>query len=370
MMNRNLFLLSLTSFLTDLSSEIIATLLPLFLIQIGGGSIALGTLSGLRELVSNLLKPISGKVSDEIKRRKPLVIVGYATSSIFKFLIAVSNSVSQIVIFSALERVGKGIRTAPRDALLSISREKGRSFGIHRSADTAGALLGVISALLLIKSGVTVRSAIFIGALVSVFSLVPLFFLKETQGEIEEKGKGKSEEKPIGKIILVLSLYTFGAVSPMFLIFETGKLLSNQKAVLFYLFLNIAYLIVSYPLGALSDRVGRRKVLFLGYTFTGLSLLLLGFKTTEPFLLLSFVLYGVGAGVTDGVQRALIGDLFKKEKRGTGYGVFQGAMGVSGLLGNLSLGYLLNSLSNTAFVPFSLVCFLSAVSILRIERES
>ncbi len=369
-MNRNVVLLSITSFLNDLSSELIFSLLPLLVKEMGGEGLAIGLLSGLRELISNLIKPLSGAISDAFKRRKTLVFIGYTASSIFKLLIALSNSVSQLILFSSLERIGKGIRTAPRDALLSFGREKGKSFGIHRSADTIGALLGVLLALTLLKSGFPLKKAVLFGALISFLSLIPILFVKEDQREETKRNRDREvpssvEYKPL---LIIFSLFSLGAVSPMFLIYQTDVLSSSETAISLYLILNITYLLTSYPSGALSEKVGRERIISVGYLLIGLSLIILS-TDSERLMVGSFILYGAGLGITDVVQRALIGDLFHREKRGTGYGIFQGAMGLSSLLGNLLFGYLLDTLGSKSFFLSSTLCILSSGLILRIKQR-
>ena len=369
-MNRNVVLLSITSFLNDLSSELIFSLLPLLVKEMGGEGLAIGLLSGLRELISNLIKPLSGAISDAFKRRKTLVFIGYTASSIFKLLIALSNSVSQLILFSSLERIGKGIRTAPRDALLSFGREKGKSFGIHRSADTIGALLGVLLALTLLKSGFPLKKAVLFGALISFLSLIPILFVKEDQREKTKRNRDREvpssvEYKPL---LIIYSLFSFGAVSPMFLIYQTDVLSSSETAISLYLILNITYLLTSYPSGALSEKVGRERIISVGYLLIGLSLIILS-TDSERLMVSSFILYGAGLGITDVVQRALIGDLFHRKKRGTGYGIFQGAMGLSSLLGNLLFGYLLDTLGSKSFFLSSTLCILSSGLILRIKQR-
>lgn len=362
--DRNVILLGLASFINDVASELISAVLPLFLAQLGGGGVAVGLLSGLRELLSNGLKPISGYLSDRFRSKKLLIFAGYLTSALFKLLIGFSKHVEQVVLSSTLERIGKGLRTAPRDALISLSKGKsGKKFGIHRSMDTAGALLGVLLATMLIYAGAENRLVILIGGALSFFSLIPLIFVKEPK--VKETKRETQSEKTLSKEFLkalsVITLYSVGSLSFMFLIFVAGKETSEKKALLLYLLLNVAYLLTSLPAGNLSDRLGKGTVLSVGYGFSALSLLVLSFHGGLGTLTLSFLLYGVGLGVTDTVQRALIGEITGKSKRGTAYGIFHGAVGVGALAGNLLAGYFYNLSGNIAFLPFSALCLLSSV---------
>ena len=363
--DRNVFLLGLASFINDVSSELISAVLPLFVSQLGGGGVALGMVSGLRELLSNLLKPLSGYLSDRFERKK-LIALGYLISALFKLLIGFSKNISHVVFTSTLERVGKGVRTAPRDALISLSKGKsGRKFGIHRSMDTAGALTGVLIATLLIYTGFSNRTAILIGGAIAFLSLFPVLLVKEPK----VGSKGYKDEKEIEmelndtflKTLAILALYSTGALSFMFLIFVAGKETSEKIALFLYFLLNVAYLFTSLPAGNLSDSLGKEKVLSVGYFIAGLSLLLLAFHSDLLSLTLSFILYGVSLGVSDTVQRALVGEIIGNEKRGTAYGLFHGVTGVGALVGNLTAGFLWNLYGNLAFIPFSILCLISAV---------
>ncbi len=372
--DRNVLLLGLTSFINDVSSELISAVLPLFISQLGGEGVALGMVSGLRELLSNGLKPFSGYLSDRFRKKKPLIVSGYLVSAIFKLLIGFSKNVNQVVLSSTLERVGKGLRTAPRDALISLSKGKsGKKFGIHRSMDTAGALVGVILATLLIYLGFSNRTVILTGGVISFFSLVPLIPVKEVETASPKKENLSERKEPLNreffKILLVLTLYSAGALSFMFLIFVAGKETSEETALLLYLLLNIAYLSTSLPAGNLSDRAGKTRVLSAGYAISAISLLFLAVHKNLLLLTISFLLYGIAMGITDTVQRALIGEITGKTKRGTAYGLFHGITGVGALAGNLSAGYLWNLWGNASFLLFSLFCFLSSALMGKLIRS-
>ena len=369
--DRNVLLLGLASFINDVSSELISAVLPLFISQLGGSGVALGMVSGLRELLSNLLKPLSGYLSDRFHRKKPLIALGYLISALFKLLIGFSKNVSQVVLNSTLERIGKGVRTAPRDALISLSKGRsGQKFGIHRSMDTAGALTGVLLATLLIYTGFSNRTAILIGGAIAFLSLFPVLLVKEPKTERKSYKEEKETEEKLSsnflKTLIVLTLYSTGALSFMFLIFVAGKETSEKMALFLYLFLNVAYLFTSLPAGNLSDSFGKEKILASGYFIGGLSLLLLAIHNNLILLTLSFILYGVSIGISDTVQRALVGEITGKNRKGTAYGLFHGVTGTGALVGNLTAGFLWNSYGNAAFLPFSLLCLISAVLIKRI----
>ena len=365
---KNVLLLGITSLLNDVSSEMISAVLPLFISQLGGGGVAIGVVGGLRELLSNLLKPLSGYLSDSFLRKKPLVFLGYAVSSFFKLLIGLSKNVEQVVFSSVLERVGKGIRTAPRDSIISLSGKSGKSFGIHRTMDTAGALIGVILVLFLASLKVENREIIVSAGFISFLSLLPILMVKEPEvlnRKTSETLVKKRFDRKFFKLLSVFAIYSFGSVSFMFLIFIAEKETSSLTAVTLYALLNLSYLLVSFPAGELSDRVGRRFPLSAGYFLTALSLFTLSLHSGIVLLTASFLLYGLALGITDTVQRALTADIVGREKRGTAYGLFHGVTGVGALLGNLLAGYLWNLYGNASFALFGIFCVIATILVSR-----
>lgn len=367
--DRNVILLGIASFINDISSELISAVLPLFIIQLEGGGIALGTVSGLRELLSNVLKPVSGYLSDRFSRKKPLILSGYFLSALFKLLIGLSKDVSYVVLSSTLERIGKGLRTAPRDAVISLSQGKsGRKFGIHRSMDTAGALLGVLLATFLTYMNFPIKTVILTGGIIAFFSLIPLIPVKEPKVK-EQKLSHRKDEKFLSseffRVLIIITIYSAGTLSAMFLIFVAGKETSERTALTLYCILNFAYLLTAVPAGNLSDKLGKGRVLATGYLITALSLLFLSAHHSLTFLTLSFILYGISLGISDTVQRAFIEEITGKAKRGTAYGLLHGLTGLGLLTGNLSAGYLWNTYGNFSFIPFSFLCLTSSIVLFR-----
>ena len=184
MEKRNIYALGMTSFLNDVSSDMIAPLLPAFINSLGGGSVALGVVGGLRDSISSLLKVFSGYLADRWNRRKPIVFAGYLISAVFKLLLPFSKSWVHVAFFSSAERVGKGIRTAPRDAIIaeSMPKRKGEGFGIHRAMDSLGAVVGSIVALFLLwRMSFEIRSVLIVAGLLSFASLIPLLRVREAR---------------------------------------------------------------------------------------------------------------------------------------------------------------------------------------------
>jgi len=339
-LSRNLLILSAVSFLNDASSELIGALLPLFITELGGGALSVGLLGGLRDAASNFLKILSGYLSDRFKRKKPFVVAGYGVSTLFKLLIPFSKAPSQVITLSALERLGKGIRTAPRDALLSLSGDVKRSFALHRAFDTLGALTGVILALLLTVK-IPVREALFIGALLSLLSIPLLIFLKEAEGAVREEPEEERAKPQFKKFLLASLLFSFSSISFMFFILKGREVSgSSTLALLLYALYNLVYAATSFSFKSLSGRLSLFRALSIGYGLFALYLLLLGLSSSTLILAAAGIIFGISSGITDPGQRAAVGLLTGRAKRGSAYGLFHFLTGSSLLAGNLLAGWL------------------------------
>jgi len=287
-MNRNIILLSLVSFLNDFSSEMILAVLPLFIVELGGGGISIGLIGGAREAIANLLKVFSGYMSDRLKRKKPFVFAGYLVSSVFKLLLGFSKTPVQILIAISLERIGKGIRTAPRDAIISLSgKSAGKSFGIHRAFDTLGAFLGSLLAIYLIKDlNLPYGNVILIAAILSVIALFPVLFVKEPEESNSRKRpeKGKVQiSRELKQFLIISALFSFSNLSYMFLIVKAQTISgSNITPLILYAIFNLVYALFSIPAGIASDKFGRETVLSLGYILFGVSLFIVIFSNSIP----------------------------------------------------------------------------------------
>ncbi len=348
--NVNVLLLGAVSFLNDLSSEMILPVLPLFIIRLGGTGLLVGLIGGLRDSISSILKVLSGYYSDKTGRRKIFVSSGYLTSSVFKLLLAFSRTWQHILLFSGLERVGKGLRTAPRDAIISDSMpgERGKGFGIHRTLDTLGAIFGSIVVFLLFWfQKLDFSSIIFIAAIISFLSLIPLYFVKEKRGKPSGINRGmgyKNLPRPLGIFILISGIFALANFSYMFFIlraqeFFTGRL-SVGVPILLYVLFNIFYALLATPSGMLSDRVGRGTVIASGYLMFSLTSLGFAFFNSINAFMVLFAMYGVATAMIDGNQRAYVSDMSPGELRATGLGVFHTTTGLLALPASLIAGFL------------------------------
>jgi MFS family permease len=354
----NVLLLGIVSFLNDLSSEMIMPILPMFITALGGAGLAVGLVGGFRDSISSILKVFCGYWSDRTGKRKIFVYSGYLTSSLFKLLLAFSKTWQHILIFAGLERVGKGLRTAARDAIISdsMATERGKGFGIHRALDTSGAILGsVVVFLLFWRFGFSFELIILIAGVIAFVSLIPLRFVKEGKREPQDislKIGLKKLPKSLKLFILISGIFALGNFSYMFFIIRaqaafTDKL-SGAVPILLYVLFNIFYAGFAVPLGVLSDKIGREKVIILGYLLFSLTSLGFAFLTSLPAFIVLFALYGITYAAVDGNQRAFVSDLSSEQLKATALGTFHTAIGLMALPASLIAGFLWQNIAPKA----------------------
>jgi len=366
----NVLLLSIVSFLNDASSEIIMPILPLFILSLGGDEVVIGLVSGFMNFISSTIKALFGFLSDKLGRRKPMVFSGYLLSASFKLLLSLSVVWQHILAFTSLERIGKGIRTAPRDAMISESmpEEKGKGFGIHRALDTFGAVIGAILAFVLIYDlKLSIRNTLVIASLISFFSLIPFIWIKETKGKRKkiEIRTDMREINPSLKIFLIIAaIFSLSNISYMFFLRRAQEVFETNMFLSMYIIFNIFYAIFSYPSGILSDKIGRWKVLSAGYLLFSLTSLGFIFANSKEILALLFSLYGISFAMFDGNQRAFVSDLSDTKIRATALGIFHTLVGVTALPAGMVAGYLWKNISYSATFMYSAILSLISFIIL------
>ena len=355
---RNVWVATLTSFLTDISSEMILNLVPLFLSNVLGAPTAvIGLIEGIAETTSSLLKTLSGWVSDRWGSRKWPAVVGYGLSALSKPFLYVATSWLGVLGVRFADRVGKGIRTAPRDALLADSvdaRHRGIAFGLHRAGDTAGAVVGLVIALAVVLA--TLSQALAFSRetfqTLVLLSIVPALLavavLAWGAREVIVAGQRPAPSFDLRAVnpryrgfLLILVLFTLGNSSDAFLILRAQERGLSVAGVLGMLItFNAVYALVAGPAGALSDRIGRHRLIVGGWLVYALLYLGFALAATGWQVWLLYALYGVYYGTVEGAAKALVADLVPPEQRGTAYGLYNTAIGLAALPASVLAGLL------------------------------
>lgn len=369
----NIIILGLTSLLTDISSEMVYPLIPLYLTaQLGATPAVVGLIEGIAESLASLLKVFSGYWSDKVGRRKPLAIAGYSSSTLGKIFLFFSTSWSWVLWGRVADRFGKGIRTAPRDALIAESSDPdklGRAYGLHRAMDTLGASIGVILGYYFLTTYRGDFRPVFLFALIpAVLGVAVLFLAREQKREASLTRRPPSLnwwalDARLRAFLVVVFLFTLGNSSNQFLLLRAKNLgFSDSTVILLYLTYNLVYSIFSYPAGRVSDRLGRRSVLVAGYL--AYALVYLGFAVVfhPTALWYLFGLYGVYSAFTEGVEKALVAEIAPADKKATLIGLHATLVGIGLLPASLMAGLLWNLFGPRA--PFYFGSLMAALAAL------
>ncbi len=354
----NVWVVTATSFLTDISSEMIFNLVPLFLANVlKAGTAVIGLIDGLAETTASLMKIYSGALSDRLGERKWITVVGYALSTISKPFLFLAEAWGWVLGVRVSDRLGKGIRTAPRDALVADSiddKQRGLAFGLHRAGDTAGAFIGVAIAALIVwlterNAANLTRDTFHVAVLVSIIPAVLAVVVLALGAR--ETGIRRTSSVPVLSLkgmdnrfkmfMLVLILFTLGNSSDAFIILLGQRRgLDVLQILLMLMTFNLIYSVLAGPLGVLSDRIGRRRLIIGGWIAYGLVYLGFGLSTTGWQVWVLYGLYGIYYAATEGSAKALIADLVASERRGTAYGIYNAAIGLTAFPASLIAGLL------------------------------
>ena len=361
---------------------------PLFLTAALGASMAVvGIIEGLAEFIAGFLKGYFGRLSDKIGKRSIFVTIGYGISAIVKPLPGIFPYVSTVLFSRVTDRVGKGIRTAPRDALLASNAESsanggkgntGAIFGFHRGMDTLGAAIGPIAALVLLHFHPNDFKLIFLVAFIpSIIAVSFTTVVKDKIVSIKEKQKEKysaiwkSGPSQYRVIVILITVFSLVNSSDVFLILKSQNIShSSTQAILGYIFYNIVYASASYPLGRLSDKIGKKKIYVSGLLI--FSLVYLGFALAPSELLIwgFFILYGIYAASTEGIAKAWVSDLIPDNHRGTAIGLLTMLSSLAMMFGSFITGILWDGFGSTApFLVSSIVSFLIAIIFVTIKKR-
>lgn len=344
-LGRNVALLGAASFFADISGEMLLAVLPFLLVAQGATGVGIGLVQGLADATGHVLKPLAGKIADRTRQRKPLIVSGYVVAALSRIGIAFAIAWPAALLFRATDRVGKGLRTAPRDALLaeSVPREgRGRAFGSHRAADTAGAVVGVALALgALHWFGASPQAIVLAGAFIGLATVIPLLFVREVDSNAPIAGSHSEAASPrFAAFVAIAAIFSLGEVSYMFFLLRATGSTSQAGAVGLYLIFNLVYFSGAYPIGKLADRIGKPVVLVVGWLLFAVAAALFVPPPTIPLALAGFIVLGCAFAAFDSMQRAIAADLAGRERRSTRLGVFHAAVGLAAIVGGLAAGLL------------------------------
>lgn len=379
---KNVFLLGLVSFFNDLASEMIYPIVPVFLTTVLHTSIpVVGLIEGIAESTAAITKYLFGTYSDYLKKRKIFVVGGYSMGAISKILIGLAYFWPMVLFARFFDRVGKGMRTAPRDSLLlenATPENKGFIFGFHRAFDSLGAVFGPLLALLvlyLMKENL--RQTFFIAFIPAFIAVLLLIFFVREKRKIEFSEKREfvkinwSLLKPKLKLFLIISfLFSIGNSSDVFLLLYAKNLgLTTTLVVLAYVLYNLSQTVFATPAGSLADKIGARKVFAAGLAVFSLVYFSFGIIKNPNFLWILFPIYGLYIASTDGVSKAYISEFINKEESGTFFGAYYTLTAIGTFIASFLGGLLWNSINPQATFFFgtmmSLLAFLVFITLSR-----
>ena len=385
--------LGAVSFLTDVSSDMIFPLLPLFLVRnLGATPLFVGVLEGAAESMASFLKLLSGYVADRLSRRKPLVVIGYAVSAVMRPFIGLATLPWHVLVVRLSDRFGKGVRSSPRDALIADvtqHEDRGRAYGFHRAMDNAGAVFGPALASLLLLMGLQVRSIFFLAAVPGLVAVVTLIFgVRELPREAVDPLGAPQPDRPsepsaaalavsapvandgavhnrrrLVRYWIVLGLFSAGNPADAFLLLRARELgVSIAEIPALWMIHNAIKAALSTWTGGLSDRLGRGLVISLGWGMYALSLVLLLASSSAWHVWIFFAVYGVYYALVEGSERALVADLAPRDRRGRSFAIYHTVLGVAALPASIGYGYLAERYG--APLPLTLAAMVAATAAL------
>ncbi len=374
----NVILLGLVSFFADLSSEMVYPLIPIYLTSVLGATPTLiGIIEGIAESVASLLKVFSGYISDKYHKKKPIAFVGYATGLIYKIALIFAGSWVGILVARLIDRFGKGIRTAPRDVMISECAEEGtagKTFGIHKMLDMAGSAVGILFAYLLFKNlgGDSYKTVFYVSLIPMVLGLSMFFFIKERKEcrtIVNHEPIWKNLKELDGRLklyLLIAFLFTLGNSSNTFLLLRATDVgFSSTDVILLYFVYNSVASVFAIPFGKRSDQVGRKRLLVIGYAVFALVYFMFGFAKRKMTILIAFIIYGLYTAMVTGAEKAFISEIAPKHLKGTMLGLHSTLVGIALLPASIIAGVLWDRIGS--FAPFVFGAILSLMASLTLQ---
>lgn len=354
--------------------------MPMFLMSMGASKTSLSLIEGIAESTASLLKTISGFWSDKIGRNKPFMIIGYGLSALIMPLYAVVISPMQVLYLRFIERVGKGIRTAPRDSLVAGSvtnGETGKSFGLQKAMDNSGAIVGPLIAFALLSFFPNNYQLIFLLAGIPSFMaiFVIIFGIKEAKKNKEnlfKKFHFNDFPKKYYLFLIIMFIFTLGNSTDALLLVKANEVGVKVAFIpLVYLVTSIVSVLLAIPIGVLSDKIGKEKILIFGFLIYAIVYFGFGVTGSISVIVALFALYGLYSAATDGIQKAFISDIIDENKKGTGLGIYNAMIGITLLPASLIAGILYDKVNSS--IPFyfgTLTAIVSALLMLLFTRKT
>lgn len=377
--NKNILFTGLTSFLTDTSVKMIYSVMPMFLLSIGASKTSLSLIEGIAESTAALIKALSGFWSDKIGKNKPFMLIGYGISALIIPLYSFVISPMQVLYLRFVERVGKGIRTAPRDSLVAGSvtnGETGKSFGLQKAMDNSGAIVGplIAFAMLLFFPG-NYRIIFLLAGIPAILGIfVIIFGIKEAKKPADslfKKFHFNDFPKKYYLFLIIVFIFTLGNSTDALLMVKANEVGIKVAFIpLVYLASSVVSVLLAIPIGSLSDKIGRERILIVGYLIYAIVYYGFGVTTSVGAVVALFALYGLYSAATDGIQKAFVSDMIDPNKRGTGLGIYNALLGITLLPASLIAGLLYDNVNSS--VPFyfgAATALLSAVMMLFFARR-
>lgn len=379
---RNIILLGLISCFADISSEMVYPLIPLYLTAAFGATpVLVGLIEGIAESIASLLKVFSGYISDRFQHKKAIAFSGYATGLLYKIALIFATSWSGILSARVIDRFGKGIRTAPRDVMVSESADQnnmGKSFGIHKMLDMAGSAMGILLSFILLKkigSNPESYKMIFAISIIPIVIALLLFFFVHEKKEKREPMQREYFWKNISQLdhrlklyLIITFLFTLGNSSNSFLLLRAYDIgFDSSTTILLYFVYNLTASLLAIPCGKLSDKIGRKHLLVGGYLTFSLVYFGFAFCTSKPLMILIFVVYGIYTAMTAGAERAFIAEIAPANLKGTMLGLHSTLVGIALLPASVIAGFLWDKVG--VFAPFMFGAILSLIAALLLATK-